>query len=370
MHSPSLPLLPIVYHSHHGLFIRDVVQTSRASFIIRDPTNSNTNAHKAIEAAHRRNLGRLERAAKATEDYEVKLGVTARWIPSDKEWQEAAEKLHKRDYQRALDNVERLLVSRIFELSKMNLSYTGAFCDTISMEFMQLLFTGYKMRRHIAKALKSRSEAVKTAINRFNAASSRLQPPGPAISWEEAVDYTFLAEFDLLRDARADIRQKLWAQPAGRLAMDKYFKTQRAHEEIARLNVEIRRLLTYICDEESELRQKEREYSSSPALSLQISRYRQDRERFNKRHIQQIVKLARLPGFSGDLSVGVPVKGWGVRAEGASSKLHGAEEERRDDEGTESAEEGDEASSEDEASDIEALEASDAALAVLEMSQR
>jgi hypothetical protein len=61
------------------------------------------------------------------------------------------------------------------------------------------------MHRHIAKALKTRSEAVKNAINRFNAASSRLRPPGPTITWEEAVNYTFLAEFDLLRDARQDI---------------------------------------------------------------------------------------------------------------------------------------------------------------------
>jgi hypothetical protein len=233
-------------------------------------------------------------------------------------------------------------------------------------------FAGYKMRKHIAKALKSRSEAVKTAISRFNAASSRLQPPGPKISWEEAVDYTFLAEFDLLRDARKDIREKPWAQPAGRLAMDKYFKTQRAHEEIARLNVEIRRFLTYICDEESELRQKESMLSSSsPALALQVSRYRQDRERFTKQHIQQIVKLARLPGFNGDLSTGIAVNGWGVREEVSSaglggSVMEGAENERAENDPEEDGDDA-EASSEDDASDIEA---SDAALAVLEMSQR
>jgi hypothetical protein len=220
------------------------------------------------------------------------------------------------------------------------------------------------MRKHIARALKTRSEAVKTAIHRFNAASARLRPPGPQISWEDAVDYTFLAEFDLLRDARQDIREKPWAQPAGRLAMDKYFKTQRAHEEVARLNVEIRRLLTYICDEESELWQKEHELSvSSPALSIQISRYRQDRERFNKRHIQQIAKLSRLPGFSGDLSVGVPVKGWGVRGDALSARLDGAAMES-DDERAEDAEDA-EMSGED-SSEIEEL---DASLAVLEMSQ-
>jgi len=34
----------------------------------------------------------------------------------------------------------------------------------------------------------------------------------------------FLADFDLLRDARQDISQRPWATPAGRLAMDLYFK--------------------------------------------------------------------------------------------------------------------------------------------------
>jgi hypothetical protein len=102
------------------------VQASRTTFVSRTGTHSDNHAHKAIEAAHRRNLGRLERASKAVEDYEVKLGVEVRWTPSDRLWQEAAEKLRKRDYQRTLSNVERLLVSRIFELSKMNLSHTGA----------------------------------------------------------------------------------------------------------------------------------------------------------------------------------------------------------------------------------------------------
>jgi hypothetical protein len=303
------------------------------------------------------------------EDYEVRLGVEIRWTPDNSEWEEAAEKLRKREYQRALDHVERLLVSRIFELSKMNLSQTGNLSRLFISNRCSVSLAGYKMRKHIAKALKGRSEAVKNAINKFNIASSRLKPPGPSITWEEAVDYTFLAEFDLLREARQDIREKLWAKPAGRLAMDKYFKARRAHEEIARLNVEIRRFLTYICDEESELRQKEQELaSSSPALSFQITRYRQDRERFNKQHIQRIAKLAHLPGFSGELSTGVPINGWGIRGEAGMVKLEGVDGEQVDEDGMEDEQDdGADESGEEGASDIDA---SDAALVILEVSQR
>jgi biotin synthase-related radical SAM superfamily protein len=105
---------------------RELVQTSRSTFVVHVDANSRNQTQKSIEAAHRRNLAKLERASKAVEDYEVRLGVQIRWSPDDKEWQEAAKRLRKREYQLALDNVERLLVSCIFELSKMNLSQTGA----------------------------------------------------------------------------------------------------------------------------------------------------------------------------------------------------------------------------------------------------
>jgi hypothetical protein len=252
----------------------------------------------------------------------------------------------------------------------MNLAQTGVFLLPFSYNYNSKSYTGYKMRKHIAKALKTRSEALKNAIKCFNAASSRLRPPGPTITWEEAVDYTFLAEFDLLQDTRKDIQEKPWAKPAGRIAMDKYFKTLRAHKEIAHLNVEIRRLLSYICDEESELRQKEREHTtSSPILSFHIMRYRLDRERYNKQHIKRIAKLAQLSGFSGDLSTGVPVNSWGDRGtEGMVNPDEVKREERHDERmEVDLEEDGANTSDEDNASSIEA---SDAALAVLEMLQR
>ena len=65
-----------------------------------------------------------------------------------------------------------------------------------------------------------------------------LNPPCPTLDWDQVVEYTFLADFDLLRDTRQDIRSRPWATPAARLAMDSYFKVLHAAEEIERLNVE------------------------------------------------------------------------------------------------------------------------------------
>ena len=85
------------------------------------------------------------------------------------------------------------------------------------------------------------------------------------------VEYAFLADFDLLSDTREDVRQCPWARPAARALMDQYFKIERAHEEIIRLDVEIRRFVTHIRDEEHFLLSKETELAlSHPDISYQI----------------------------------------------------------------------------------------------------
>lgn len=154
--------------------------------------------------------------------------------------------------------------------------------------------------------MKSRSAAIKTALANYNAAAAELNPPRSTLSWEEVVDYAFLADFDLLRDARQDIRQKPWASPAARLTMDSYFKTLRAAEEIQRLNIEIRRLATFVRDEDLFLRSQETlVQQTNPILAHAISLYRLERGRFNAHHLTIIEKIYALPGFTGTTSYGV-----------------------------------------------------------------
>jgi hypothetical protein len=100
------------------------------------------------------------------------------------------------------------------------------------------VFLGYKLRKHIAKALQTCSKAIRTALDQYNKAAVALGKP--ELVWEEVLEYTFLSEFDLLRSAcREDISQKPWATRLGRLALDSHFKQLRVREEIERLNVEI-----------------------------------------------------------------------------------------------------------------------------------
>jgi hypothetical protein len=162
------------------------------------------------------------------------------------------------------------------------------------------------MRKHIAKALRVRSQAIRTAIDRYNTAAASLHPPRKSLQWDDVIEYGFLSEFDLLRDTRQDIRTKTWATPTGRFAMDLHFKMLRAREEIDRLNIEVRRFLTFIQDEDRFLRGKEDGCRASDVvLAHQISVYRMQHGRFAALHIHRLEQISQLPGFTGSMAPGL-----------------------------------------------------------------
>ncbi|KAG2151480.1 hypothetical protein DEU56DRAFT_869083 [Suillus clintonianus] len=240
-------------------------------------------ATRRMETARRHTLELFEKDLTTVQELEIKLDIVCRWVPDDPEWQNAGRMVAKRRYQRALDTLEGLVVARIFELTKMNRSGTG-----------------YKLRKHIAKALQTHSAAICTALDRYNTAALALTPPRRTLKWDEVIEYAFLADFDLLRDAREDVSERPWATPASRQAMDLYFKMCRAKEEIVRLNIEIRRLITYIRDEDRYLRACEAQTMPlEPALSYQIGARRLARGRANGHLLQRLADIAELPGFSG-----------------------------------------------------------------------
>ncbi|KAI5985372.1 hypothetical protein EDD15DRAFT_2390180 [Pisolithus albus] len=220
------------------------------------PIWSDSSATRKRETVHRHAQENYEKDLKAVQELEGRLGITCRWVPEDEEWQAAARLVANRKYQHALDNVERLVVSRIFELSKMNQSGTG-----------------YKLRKHIGKALQTCSAAIRAALTQYNTAAKALGRR--TLEFDEVVEYTFLSDFDLLRDTWHDVSTRPWASPAARLAMNTHFKVCRAEEEVIRLNVEIRRVVTYLVDEDRYLQACEALYQDgNPTLAYQISRYR------------------------------------------------------------------------------------------------
>ncbi|KAJ3924409.1 MAG: hypothetical protein NXY57DRAFT_881555, partial [Lentinula lateritia] len=160
---------------------------------------------------------------------ESKLDIRIWWTEGSKEWDQAEALVTGAKYRRALDKLEGLLVSRIFELSRLNISGTG-----------------YKMRKHLASALKKRSKSIQNAITEYNNIAIKMKPPRRQVDWEEVVEYAFLSKFDILRDTREDIRKRPWAVPANRVIMTQFFKVVGAEDELARVHQEIQRLITSI----------------------------------------------------------------------------------------------------------------------------
>lgn len=136
-----------------------------------------------------------------------------------------------------------------------------------------------------------------------------MMPPRTPLSWDQVVDYAFLADFDLMREGREDIRSEPWALPSGRVAMDQHYKLLRANEEIARLDLEIPRLVTYICDEEAFLWHHEQRLCEAQALGLahQVRLRRMERGRFTALHMDRLVKLSKEKGFTASILPGVSV---------------------------------------------------------------
>ena len=172
--------------------------------------------------------------------------------------------------------------------------------------YLTLFNLGYKLRTRIAKALQTLSEAIRNALTRYNTEAAKLVPPRPKLSWKDVVEYTFLAEFDLLRHSRVDIRTQPWAEPSQREATLQYLYLQCAKEEIKYLNCEIRRLWTFIRDEEQVyMKTLERVSHNNLALTAALQKQWIIRSRHNAIHIARMDCIEALPGFSGVHEVGV-----------------------------------------------------------------
>jgi hypothetical protein len=174
--------------------------------------------------------------------YEEEHNIIARWAPTSQEYLNALIVVQEQKYLRAIDDLERLVVQRLFEMTKLGQS--GFLFLFYLADMTHLIGTGYKLREKISKNLKTRVDAIQSALKRYNEAAAQLNPLRPALTWEAVMNAVSVADFDLLRDTRQDIRTLDWAKVANHEGTVMYFGVKRAKEEICRLNVEIRRLLT------------------------------------------------------------------------------------------------------------------------------
>ncbi|KAE9385580.1 hypothetical protein BT96DRAFT_949735 [Gymnopus androsaceus JB14] len=278
-------------------------------------------ATRSLETKHRNEQENERKLIADAQALEHKLGLQLRWKQGSKEWEAAKKLVKEREYRKALDKLEGLLVARIFEMTRLNVAGTG-----------------YKMCKHLGNALKARSKSIQSAIEVYNAAACSLSPPRQQLSWDQILESSFLSEFDILRDACDDVREKKWATQKNCLLMQQFFKLLSEETELTRLHTEIRRLITYMEDEDARIEAAaQRQGESDPALALQICLHGKMRSRFNGLHRQRFQAITKLEGFQQESMVhfrrgtSVVVDEWAMdTAEGIDFGIHGGSKDDED----------------------------------------
>ena len=162
------------------------------------------------------------------------------------------------------------------------------------------------MRTHIAKALQSRCKAIRNAVKTYNTAAAQLDPPRPPISWEAVSHINFLEEFNLLHNTRQDIREKPWSELAVRELMKLSQRVKRAHEEIERCHVAVRRLYTAIHDEDDDFEEAlSRLWTGDPLVYGAVDDFISRRRLVNNQLLARLALLTNSPNYLGDRSRGV-----------------------------------------------------------------
>lgn len=147
---------------------------------------------------------------------------------------------------------------------------------------------------------------MKTAVKEYNTAAANYDSNIKEIDAKEVLEYVYIGQFDILRSSRRQVTTKPWARPAEREALVSFYKLQRAHEEISRLNVEIMRLKTYMrdytLDAERILSTLEKE---NQLLGHQVSKRHRLQSSFNTTHHHRLAMLEMDEQFSGSCNPGL-----------------------------------------------------------------
>ncbi|EJT99359.1 hypothetical protein DACRYDRAFT_118093 [Dacryopinax primogenitus] len=221
---------------------------------------------------------------------------TERWTPDHPSWVHYSRAAQHQEFQRALDHLESLVVQRLFEMEKVNARGTN-----------------YKMRTSIAKALQSRSTAIRTALGNYN----------------PVLDHAFLGEFTILRHgSEASDASRRWMVPQVWEVVVKHLLLKCAREEIRRLDVEVRRVLTAVEDKLQDMQRHVDQIalSGNAALAAKMRSRVEERSSINTRVLKRLQDITRLPGYSGSYVRGVPVSGmYGDAGPGQGTRCDGEE---------------------------------------------
>lgn len=125
---------------------------------------------------------------------------------------------------------------------------------------------------------------------------------------KDVLDFVYIGQFDILRCSRRGLDSKPWTRTPEREALASFYKLQRAREEIERLNVEIRRLVTYIHDHRLQVEQILTDLRVlDPCIAHQLEKKYRMRRALDRVHLRRFQTLVALDGFTGSCRVGLHV---------------------------------------------------------------
>lgn len=119
---------------------RAKLNTSMREWISYCPENVSTafgeqDRMRRIETQRRHAIENRDDLKTEIQAMETRLGIRYRWVSGSPEWERTKRLVAMAKYQRALDKLEGLVVARLFELTKLNMSRTGAFASSPDFDF-------------------------------------------------------------------------------------------------------------------------------------------------------------------------------------------------------------------------------------------
>ena len=233
------------------------------------------------------------------DDIERQLKIEKRWSSEDPHYLEALKYINNRTFIGAVERLEGWLCKGCLNCRRLIWRLQVCiFLKIIQCKCSTETCLGYKMRKHISKAIAKRSSAIRTALEKYNQLAPLQNPPRPILQFSDVASYSWLSDFDLLKFSRTDIMEKPWSVQANHEVANKYFKVLRAHEEIHRLNIEVRRLDAWVTHENQVLKSAA-DTATDPHLALELCRRYAERRRVNNIHRTRIGAIYNLEGYSG-----------------------------------------------------------------------
>ncbi|ESK82955.1 hypothetical protein Moror_11811 [Moniliophthora roreri MCA 2997] len=248
---------------------------------------------KEVQRIHTRNRTTQDRYNNILEEvltFEDDHGIVTWWTPTCKEYINAQKGLQEQKYRHALEELERLVVQWLFELTRLGESRLG-----------------YAEHDKLSRALSSRAGAIRNALDRYNKLAEKLRPPRPTLTWHSIVQMAEVADFDILKNSHIDITQLAWTKPQNRQVMQLHFGIKQAKKEITHLNVEIRHLITYMIDDHADYWN----LLSEPGTGVEqfdfdahLRRELKYRTAIHTHMAERLLQTSQLVGFTGSLLLG------------------------------------------------------------------